>query len=164
MFLCFCFWYDRIDGISMSHVVRVFLYCFITLSLFQHISEAERYPNIHLNFQKKLVSAKLQRRQLTFHEWVKNWFLIKIRMELNMRELFSNRASWMTHNKLNHVNYTNFVNLGKNSNWKWRILTFCFTVFLPPFEKSNFQWWKKRKSPNFPDMFHDQHQCQFLPH
>ncbi|XP_055320531.1 kynurenine 3-monooxygenase isoform X2 [Sitodiplosis mosellana] len=32
------------------------------------LNEAARYPNIHLNFNKKLISTKLRCRQLTFHD------------------------------------------------------------------------------------------------
>lgn len=42
---------------------------FFSLDVFTFIlPEAERYSNIHLYFDQKLVSAKLRNRQLTFHQ------------------------------------------------------------------------------------------------
>lgn len=37
---------------------------------YTNFTEAEKYPNIHLNFNKKLISAKLHQRCLTFQEYV----------------------------------------------------------------------------------------------
>lgn len=50
--------------------------CNIFYVFLGNILEAERYSNIHLNFNKKLVSAQLRNRKLTFQEWVFQAFLV----------------------------------------------------------------------------------------
>lgn len=62
---------DRITSQFTRFAHIFFRYSVFFICLFcWRIIEAEKYPNIHLNFNKKLVTAKLQRKTLTFHEWV----------------------------------------------------------------------------------------------
>lgn len=66
-------WRYRTCGTSFGDRIPLQFYILDTHSILVfcwRIIEAEKYPNIHLNFNKKLVAAKLQQKTLTFHEWV----------------------------------------------------------------------------------------------
>lgn len=49
--------------VSVERATKVMI-----IFIFVFLPEAERYSNINLNFDQKLVSAKLRNRQLTFHQ------------------------------------------------------------------------------------------------